>query len=184
QTQRFRELDYKKGEQIRDWYQRHGIFPGTLDPEIVPYYLLLIGPPTSIPFNFQYLLGIEYAVGRLSFETADQYERYAKSVVDNESSASIPNAKAIGYWGPEHLGDGVTELSLSLLIEPLAKGVPTATGALKRPLHADVGYGCLLRAGDDATKANLLDMLHAKKSPAGIFTAAHGISMFFRRALP
>jgi hypothetical protein len=34
-------LDYKKGEQVRDWYRRHGISAGNLEPELVPYYLLL-----------------------------------------------------------------------------------------------------------------------------------------------
>ena len=53
----FKQLDYKQGEQLRDWYQRHGISPGNLDPAIVPYYLLLVGPPTLIPFDFQYPSG-------------------------------------------------------------------------------------------------------------------------------
>jgi hypothetical protein len=74
---RFKVLDYKKGEQTRDWYQRHRVSAGNMDPEIVPYYLLLIGPPDVIPFDFQYLLGVEYAVGRLPFETAVEYENYA-----------------------------------------------------------------------------------------------------------
>ena len=70
---RFKVLDYKKGEQTRDWYQRHPVSAGNIDPEIVPYYLLMIGPPDLIPFDFQYLLGVEYAVGRLGFDTAGEY---------------------------------------------------------------------------------------------------------------
>ena len=69
----FKVLDYKKGEQVRDWYRRHGISTGNFEPELVPYYLLLVGPPTYIPFEFQYLLGIEYAVGRLAFDSAADY---------------------------------------------------------------------------------------------------------------
>ena len=61
----FKTLDYKTGEQIRDWYRRHEITPGSVDPEVIPYYLLIVGPPDEIPFEFQYLLGVDYAVGRL-----------------------------------------------------------------------------------------------------------------------
>src|SRR5262249_24839688 len=37
-----RELDYKKGEQTRAWYQRNNIAPGNIDPETMPFYLLLV----------------------------------------------------------------------------------------------------------------------------------------------
>src|SRR5262249_21729377 len=37
----FKTLDYKKEEQTRAWYERHHMSAGGLDPEIVPYYLLL-----------------------------------------------------------------------------------------------------------------------------------------------
>src|SRR5262249_49730315 len=50
---RFKELDYKTGEQTRDWYARHGIAAGTMEPEAVPYYLLVVGGPDLIPFEFQ-----------------------------------------------------------------------------------------------------------------------------------
>src|SRR5450631_2549173 len=47
--ERFKQLDFKNGEQARNWYTRHGIAPGLADPEIVPYFLLLIGSPELIP---------------------------------------------------------------------------------------------------------------------------------------
>ena len=86
-----------KGE--RDWYARHGLSPGAIDPEIVPYYLLLIGPPDLIPFEFQYLLGVDYAIGRLSFDAPEDYERYARSTVAYESARSVPNGKEISLLG-------------------------------------------------------------------------------------
>ena len=174
---RFKTLDYKKGEQTRAWYQRHHISAGNLDPEIVPYYLLLVGPPDLIPFDFQYLLGVEYAVGRLDFDTAGEYERYARSIVDYEGTNSIPNAKEIAFWGTRHLGDPATNLSASFLIDPLANGVAQAAGALKRPIHSEVGYERKLYLGDDATKETLLASLHAAKPPAMLFTASHGMAM-------
>src|SRR5205085_7434517 len=71
-----KELDYLRDEQTRDWYRRHGVSPGAVDPAIVPYYLLVVGGPDLIPFEFQYLLSVDYAVGRLSFDTAGDYEHY------------------------------------------------------------------------------------------------------------
>ena len=38
------------------------------------------GSPAKIPFGFQYLLGVEYAVGRLSFDDAGGYERYVREL--------------------------------------------------------------------------------------------------------
>nr|WP_249812440.1 CHAT domain-containing protein [Bradyrhizobium sp. 146] len=172
----FKELDYRKGEQARDWYARHGISPGNIDPPIVPYYLLLVGPPELIPFEFQYLLGVDYAIGRLSFDTPEGYQRYARSTVAYESARSL-NRKEIAYWGTRHLGDAATELSASMLVDPLAKGIAGATGTLKRAVNTEVGYERKLLLGDDATKASLLETLHAKTPPAMLFTASHGMAM-------
>ena len=174
---RLKVLDYKKGEQIRTWYQRHRILAGNLDPETVPYYLLLVGRPGSIPFDFQYLLGIEYAVGRLAFATAAEYDRYVRSVLDYESAQAAANRKEISYWGTRHQGDPATNLSAALLIDPLANGIAASSGSLRRPIHVDRGYGRSLFLGDDATKANFLTMLHAERPPAMLFTASHGMQL-------
>jgi len=171
----FKALDYKTGEQTRDWYRRHEIRPGSVDPEVIPYYLLIVGPPDGIPFEFQYLLGVDYAVGRLSFGAANEYARYAESVAAYESSRKIQNAKQIGYWGTRHLGDGATKLSSSLLIDPLANGNPNLAGRLKKPLHVEFGFERQLQLGDDATKDALLETLGATKPPAILFTASHGM---------
>jgi len=170
-------LDYKKGEQTRSWYQRHAVSPGAVDPEIVPYYLLLVGGPELIPFEFQYLIGVDYAVGRLAFDKADEYDRYVRSTIAYESGNLVPNGKDIAYWGTRHAADPATDLSASLLIDPLANGIPGAGGALKRAIHTEVGYGRKLSLGDDATKANLLETLHGKKPPAMLFTASHGMQL-------
>jgi hypothetical protein len=173
----FKELDYRKGEQARDWYARHGIAPANIEPARVPYYLLLAGPPELIPFEFQYLLGIDYAVGRLAFDTPAEYERYARSIVAYEGARSVPNAREISYWGTRHLGDPATEMSASLLVDPLANGIAGSTGTLQQAIHDEVGYARKLRLGDDATKANLLEALHAPMPPAILFTASHGMAL-------
>jgi hypothetical protein len=172
---RLKVLDYNKGEQLRDWYVRQGISPGNLSPGKVPFYLLLIGPPDQIPFEFQYLLGIEYAVGRLAFDDAAGYESYVRSTIAYESSAAVPNAKKISYWGTRHLGDGATKLSSSFLLDPLVNGVPD-DDVLEQPINKVVGYDQELFLAKNATKANLLGALHAAKPPALLFTASHGMA--------
>jgi hypothetical protein len=174
---RLKVLDYKKGEQLRDWYQRHRVSAGNIDPEIVPYYLLLVGTPDLIPFDFQYLLDVEYAVGRLAFASAAEYEQYARSVIDYEGAKTAANRKEISYWGTRHQGDPATNLSAALLIDPLANGIAGAAGSLKRPIHAEVGYQRSLSLGDDATKAKFLATLHAERAPALLFTASHGMAV-------
>lgn len=173
----FKVLDYKKEEQTRDWYARHAISPANIDPALVPYYLLLVGPPDLIPFEFQYLLGVDYAVGRLAFDTPADYEKYALSIVAYERAKSIPNGKEISFWSTRHPGDPATEMSSSLLIDPLANGIAGAISSLKQPIHEKVGCGRRLRLGDDATKASLLEALHGPKPPAMLFTASHGMAL-------
>jgi hypothetical protein len=171
----YRELDYKSGEQTRDWYRRHDVAPGQSDPETVPYYLLIVGSPDDIPFEFQYLLGVDYAVGRLSFVTADEYARYAESIARYESAAAIANAKKIAYWGTRHVGDGATQLSSAQLIGPLANGDPARSGRLGKPAHAALGFDHELFLADAATKDALLSQFGGDRPPALVFTASHGM---------
>jgi hypothetical protein len=179
----YKELDYKKGEQTGDWYRRNGIERGDVDPALVPYYLLLAGPPSLIPFEFQYLLGIDFAVGRLDFDTPAEYEHYARSILAYESGSSAPNAKEIVYWGTRHPGDPATELSASSLVAPLANGIGDAAGEVRQPVTAalKVRYGQKLFLGEDATKASLLSTLHGDRPPACLFTASHGLEVDFGR---
>ena len=83
---RFKVLQHRPGETFQAWLGRHGPAPGTVDPTLVPYYVLVVGSPERIPFEFQYLLDVEYAVGRLHFDDASRYSQYAISVVDYETA--------------------------------------------------------------------------------------------------
>jgi hypothetical protein len=121
------------------------------------------------------LLGVDYAVGRLSFSTLDEYARYAQSVTNYESADNLANAKSISYWGTRHLGDGATQLSSSQLINPLANGDSSQSGPAGKPAHANFGFGHDLFLGEDATKAALLSKFTADRPPALLFTASHGM---------
>jgi hypothetical protein len=170
---RLKVLDYNPGEQLRDWYTRHAIAPANPSFSKVPYYLLLVGQPDQIPFEFQYLLGIEYGVGRLAFDSVDDYKRYVSSTIDYEEAGSVPNAKKISFWGTRHPGDGATKLSSTFLLDPLINGIPDDD---PEPVSQLAKYDQELFLAKNATKTNLLATLHAPKPPAVLFTASHGMA--------
>jgi hypothetical protein len=172
-------LEYRPGETMRKWLARYGVAPGMVDPKKVPYYVTLVGGPTDIPFDFQYLLNVEYAVGRLCFDTPELYRRYAEGVAAYETASGVANAKEVAFWGPRHAADRSTQMSADLLIGPLAEGSPAqGEQEAEQPITTEVGYRSTCFRAADATKARLLETLHpatGKAPPAVLFTASHGM---------
>jgi hypothetical protein len=177
-------LDCQPGESRRTWLHRHGVHASDVIPQSVPYYVLLVGGPASIPFEFQYLLDVDYAVGRLAFENPDQYRQYADSVVAYETRADVPSSREVVFWGPRHEKDEATTLSADYLINPLYQGLPARGDEPAQPAIAERATfrsRCFL--GDDATRAKLQQVLHpdaASASPALLFTASHGMGGEFQ----
>ncbi len=167
-------------DSFRTWLARHGLSPGNFDETKVPFYLLIVGGPSTIPFEFQYLLDIDYAVGRLDFPDAADYAHYAASVIAYERARTPIQAREAVLWGPNH--DPATELSTESLLQPLAtEGAPSMTntdGRRGNRRNKMPTYATTLHTNEQATKANLLETLHRPSSrlpPALIFTASHGV---------
>src|SRR5262249_2586598 len=136
----------------------------------VPYYVLLVGGPEQIPFEFQFLLDVDYAVGRLAFDRAADYARYAEHLVRYETGATVATRKEVVYWAPRHDTDAATQLSHDTLVKPLYGGLPNAEPPAPR---RDFEARSFL--GDAATKAHLLNVLRSDAPPAVLFTASHGM---------
>jgi hypothetical protein len=160
---------------MRAWLRRHGADVGKVSPTKVPYYLLLIADPETVPFEFQYLLDLDYAVGRLHFDTPAQYRQYAESVIAYETAAAVPNGREVVYWGTRHPQDWPTRLSADSLITPLFEGVPSDPDE-GTPPAALCGYRSRCHKESEATKASLAEALgSAGTPPALLFTASHGL---------
>jgi hypothetical protein len=157
---------YQPGETPLAFLTRHGAeWASRADPDQFPYYVLLVAEPTRIPFAFQYQLDVERAVGRIAFDTIEEYERYAASVVAAETAA--PRPRTATFFAVHHEGDPATELSANTLVAPLAARVGE-----KCPAWQD-GIRTVLAA--EATKAQLRQLVGGDQTPSFLFTASHGL---------
>ena len=159
---------HRAGLGAEQWLTARGSSLQVVDPsQGVPYYLLLVGSPGDIPFEFQYDLDTYFAVGRISFDSPEEYARYANNIVEFEKSAG--QQKNIAVYTARNDGDRATALLHDQIALPLTKGA----GAMK-PLGGAQGYSMTSCLADAATKDELLNLLRAK--PAILFTGSHGVA--------
>ncbi len=158
---------YHSGEGKASFLRRQGAATsGPVDPDKFPYYLLLVGDPERIPFRFQYQLDLQYAVGRLYFDTLDAYAAYARSVVTAEGGTVQLPRRAV-FFGVQSPDDPATQLSTRDLVEPLTRELN------QNRLMADWQIDTVL--GGAAQKARLKQLLGGDETPALLFTASHGV---------
>jgi DNA/RNA endonuclease G (NUC1) len=164
---------YRPGESKPDFLARHGAGPGPADPTKVPYYLLIVADPESVPYRFQYQLDVQYAVGRLWFARPDgspdleALARYAQSVVEAERGRVALPRQAV-FFGVRNPDDRATALSADELVKPLAEGLAAKPGGTEP-------WSVRTFLADQATKSNLGMVLGGADTPTLLFTASHGL---------
>ncbi|HEY7035626.1 MAG TPA: hypothetical protein VH482_30070 [Thermomicrobiales bacterium] len=159
---------YRPGESKDDFLVRNGAGPGPANPDRVPYYLLLVGDPEAIPYRVQYQLDVQYAVGRLHFETPEEYARYARSVVTAETGGTTSPRRAV-FFGVRNDGDLATAMSHDQLVKPLAEQIKTAFGKGSTKWQVETVLA------EAATKQRLATLLGGAETPSLLFTASHGM---------
>lgn len=131
-----------------------------------PYYVLLAGPPSTIPFGFQYLLDTHAAVGRLAFNRLEDYEAYANKVVNYENSPSTGVERSAIVFATDH--DAITNLSKTYMADVLVKTIQ------------EKNMPVIYLSSDNATLQSFVKAAQGeatKPSPALIYTASHGIGI-------
>ena len=132
--------------------------------------------PQSIPFTFQYELDIQYAVGRIYFNTLEEYARYAHSVVASERG-KVSLARRAVFFGVANPGDKATMLSAEYLVKPLSKF------AKENSDESELGWAVELVEPKDADRETLKSLLGGGQTPAFLLTASHGMAWPYRHEL-
>jgi hypothetical protein len=140
----------------------------------VPYYLLIVGSPMRIPFEFQALLDLQWAVGRLHFDQIGDYAAYAEQVVAYEKGQAPPQSKHTAMWVTRNPGDMAT----ALLAGSVCPDFLGQTGDGTKPLGSRQQFRLSSFCGDgQATKAKLASILRGEIDggrPSILFTGSHG----------
>lgn len=158
---------FRPGDTNHTFLGRHGVDPSApADPEAMPYYLLIVGSPAEIPFSFQVQLDVTYAVGRIHFDTPEEYADYACSVVAAETGPPR-RPRELALFSVCNPADSVTRLCREHLVAPLADAL-----AGNRRLS---GWTVRRTFDEHADKPTLSRLLGGDTTPALLFTASHGL---------
>ncbi len=171
---------FKPGETKEQFFKRHKVGGGPADPEQMPYYVLIVASPEEIPYEFQYQLDVMRGVGRIHFDTLDDYASYARSVKLAETG-QVKLPRRAGFFGVANSDDKATELSSKYLISPLYHNLQKQQpfvrwiedGDVRRKSQLDWQFDSFL--AEYATKAQLGRLLGGDQTPALLFTASHGM---------
>jgi hypothetical protein len=170
------------GQTAQNWAMYRGVsLTAPVSPgKGVPYYALIVGGPERISFEFQQLLKMQWAVGRLAFDNIENYGRYAQAVVafEQDDFAPVPR-KSVAVWMTRNSGDVNTAI--------LSGAIGDDFFDRDNPLGSDGGCQFELEAytvdrANKPTKAALVDLLFNKSKgpPALLFTGSHGIEYPFK----
>jgi hypothetical protein len=155
---------YYRGERANDWFDwlTREYFGRRNRGVPVPGFVLMLGSPEQIPFEFQSLLQTLARVGRLDFEDTGDLRRYVDKLLRLERADAPAVEREAVLFGPDAGVEDATHHSRRLMVEPLAhklRGRGFATSEL---------------LGEHATKQALVDAL-AGHRPALLYAASHGV---------
>jgi hypothetical protein len=155
---------YKSGENASAFLERQETGALATSTETMPYYLTIVGSPTAIPFEFQYYLSLNHAIGRIAFDTLPEYANYGRSVVAAESGL-FPLPRRAVLFAPRNPDDTNISYVYEQLVTPL----------LQELQASDLGWDIELFSEGMARKQDLHRLLEGDSAWSLLFIAAHGL---------
>ena len=158
---RYKEIVYAgRRESAAILLARYGETLGILRPQSVPYYLLIVGGPEEIPFEVQFHLSINHAVGRLAFARDAAYAAYAAHVCAAERGEALTE-RTVGVFSVEN--DRATRHFGDRLITPLVEALEGYRDDWQTLQHRQQAATC----------ANLKKLL-SRRPPSLLIVSSHG----------
>jgi hypothetical protein len=131
----------------------------------VPAYVLIVGSPSAVPFDFQSLLSTVAIVGRLDFDSDKDLRAYVEKVLRLEGASGPIVDREVVLFAPDAGLPDPTYFSRKYMAEPLAEHVDSY-----------LRFDTVRLFGDQATKARLIESLRGKR-PAFVYSASHGLGL-------
>jgi len=154
-------LDNREGG-VFDWiYENY--FSLILENKKVPHFVMLVGGPDRVPFQFQYVLDTVASVGRVDFDTLDDLDAYVQKLLRLEADKKPTAKKEAIVFGPDAGLPDPTYFSRLYMAEPLADHIKSTLGFKVSEVF-----------GQDATKSSLGQILQSG-NPALVYAASHGL---------
>lgn len=147
-----------------DWLQDN-YFARELEGKKVPQYVLLAGGPDVLPFRLQSLMDVVANVGRLDFESVDQFSQYAQKLVRLETAAAPVVKREAILFAPDGGSHDPTYFSREYMVKPLNEHI-----------KLQLNFETTALMGENATKAKLVEATQGAQ-PALVYTASHGLGL-------
>ncbi|MEM9554428.1 MAG: hypothetical protein AAGC60_09225 [Acidobacteriota bacterium] len=162
----YRRLVHIPGRRAGDLLASLRAGPGRVDPRRLPYYLLFVGDPESVPYGLQHDLAMQHAVGRLDLATPDEYAAYASTVLAAEDAAIRRiDERSMAVFAPRHGDDPVSRVCRDDLARPLADALRPRLGDR---LEAIVG---------DPADRDCFDRLLGAEGPSLLVGVGHALTL-------
>jgi hypothetical protein len=140
---------------MTDWLDEHFSNPDG------PYYWLLVGGPSEVPFDLQWMLDAGKATGRIDFAVEAEYGTYAARAVEAEQKlAAAEGPPPAFFWSTLH--DDTTRLSNWYMCTPLVKKLQSDGVDVTYCEKADATVDGFWEGGTRLRRAGL------------VYTASHG----------
>lgn len=172
---------YQPNEFADDFQVRHDQDPGgEVDPEKLPYYLLIVAAPNQVPFEFQFDLDKQHAVGRLYFEDMKKggydlaaYQQYVDRLIAYETALQVTRRKRLTIFSPTHQNDPLIDQTVMFLAKPLHEKFHNQP-LFVAPRLVYTSEHCSGNAGSSAAFLDLLT--RPTDQPSFLFTTSHGMA--------